>query len=54
MYKWHSSRQSRLFSIVTDTKIQQCREFIDNVREVRFFKVRDMQVSKFNRLLHKK
>ena len=40
--------------MVTDTTIQQqCRDFIDMVREVRFTKVRDRQVSKFNRLLHK-
>ena len=46
--------KSRLFSIVTNTTIQQkCREFIDKVREVRFIKVRDRQVSKFSILLHK-
>ena len=40
--------------MVTDTTTQQQgREFIDMVREVRFTKVRDRQVSKFNRLLHK-
>ena len=40
--------------MVTKTTIQQqCREFIDKVREVRFTRVRDRQVSKFNRLLHK-
>ena len=32
--------------------IQQCREIINIVREVRFTRVRDRQVSKFNRLLH--
>ena len=48
------SSKSRLFSKVTNTTIQQqCREFIDKVREVRFTKVRDRQESKFNRLLHK-
>ena len=48
------SSKSGLFSIVTDTTIQQqCREFIDKVRKVRFIKVRDRQVSKFNRSLHK-
>ena len=46
--------KSRLFSIVTNTTIQQkCKEFIIKVREVRFTDVRDRQVSKFNRLLHK-
>ena len=40
--------------MVTETTTQQqCREFIDMVREVRFTKVRDRQVRKFNRLLHK-
>ena len=48
------SSMSRLFSIVTDQAIQQqCTEFIDKVREVRFNKVRDRQVSKFTRLLNK-
>ena len=46
--------KSRLFSIVTNTTIQQKgREFIDKVREVRIINVRDRQVSKFNRLLNK-
>ena len=45
--------KSRLFSIVTNTTIQQkYTELIDKVREVRFIRVRDRQVSKFNRLLH--
>ena len=46
--------KSRLFFIVTDTTITtKCSEFINKVREVRFIKVQDRQVSKFNRLLHK-
>ena len=46
--------KSRLFSIVTNTTVQQeCRELIDKAREVRFIKARASQVSKFNRLLHK-
>ena len=49
-----AASKSRLFSIVTDTTIQQkCREVIDTVRDVRFIKVRNRQVSKFTRLLHK-
>ena len=49
-----TASKSRSFSIVTYTTIQQkCREFIDKVREVRFIKVRERQVSKFNRILHK-
>ena len=49
-----ASSKSRLFSIVTNQAIQQqCTEFIDKVREVRFNKVRDRQVGKFTRLLNK-
>ena len=48
------SSKSMLFSIVTDQKIQQqCTEFINKVREVRFNKVRDRQVGRFTRLLNR-
>ena len=44
-----------LFSIVTNqTTQQQCIEFINKVREVRFNKVRDRQVSKFTRLFNRR
>ena len=42
-----------MFSIVTDQVIQQCTEFIDKVRKVRFNKVRDRQVDRFTRLLNR-
>ena len=49
-----ASSKSGLFSIVTNQEIQQqCTEFIDKVREVRFNKVRDRQVGTFTRLLNK-
>ena len=42
---------SRLTSLVTNTTdIDKCSQFINKVREDRFFKVRDRQVHKFNRL----
>ena len=48
------ANKSRLFSIVTNTTTQQqCKEFIDKVREFTFIKVRDRQVNKFNRLMHR-
>ena len=46
--------KSRLFSLVTNTTMQQkCMEFINKVREYNFITVRDKQVNKFNRLIHK-
>ena len=49
-----ASSMTRLFSMVTDPTVQeQCKEFIDKVREVRFNKVRDRQVVMFFRLLNR-
>ena len=46
--------RSRLLSLVTTTTTQgKCIEFIDKVREDRFNKVKQRQVSKFNRLINK-
>ena len=45
--KW----RSRLASLATNTTdIDKCSKFINKVREDRFFKFRDRQVNKFNRL----
>ena len=40
-----------LFTNTTD--IDQCSKFIDKVREYIFFKIKDRQVNKFNRLVRK-
>ena len=45
--------RSRLVSIVTTTTNNRCTEFINKVRETRFIKVKNRQVSKFNRLIAK-
>ena len=51
--KLETSR-SRLLSLVTTTTTYgKCTEFINNVRENRFIKIRERQVSKFNRLINK-
>ena len=43
-----------MFSFITTSTIQlKCIQFINNVREFRFIKVRDRQVNKFNRLANK-
>ena len=46
--------RSRLLSLVTTTTTQgKCEEFINKVREDRFNKIKERQVSKFNRLVNK-
>ena len=37
--------------MVTTKTVDNCRDFLKKVRESRFIKVRDSQVSKFNRLM---
>ena len=44
---------SRLLSLVTTTTHGKCEEFINKVKEDRFNKIEQRQVSKFNRLVHK-
>ena len=49
-----AASKSRLLSIVTNTTTQQkCKEFVHKVREFTFIKVRDRQINKFNRLMHR-
>ena len=45
--------KSQLGSIISTTSMLECQELIDKVRESRFLKVRERQISKFNRLLQK-
>ena len=46
--------RTRLASLVTNTTdIDECSKFIHRVREDRFFKARDRQVNKLNRLVSK-
>ena len=45
--------RSRLSLLLTSTTMKKCTNFIKEVRESRFIKVRDRQVNKFNRLIGK-
>ena len=45
--------RSRLLSLVTTT-MGKCTDFINKVGEVRFIKIRDRQINKFNRLMGNK
>ena len=42
---------SKLASIVSATIMDKCQQFIDKVSELRFLKIKERQVNKFNRLL---
>ena len=45
---------SRLLSLATTTTTQdKCTEFINNIRENRFNKIKERQVTKFNTLINK-
>ena len=46
--------RSKLASIVSATIMDKCQQFIDKVSELRFLKIKERQVNKFNRLLFKK
>ena len=46
--------RSKIASILTPLKYQQCQEFIDRVKEKRFIKVREREVRKLNNLINKK
>ena len=46
--------RSKLASIVSATIMDKCQQFIDMVSELRFLKIKERQVNKFNRLLLKK
>ena len=46
--------RSRFSSLVTKTTVEKCTDFINNVREFRFIKIRNRQVNKFNTLMGNK
>ena len=46
--------RSKLASIVPTSIMDKCQQFIDKVSELRFLKIKERQVNKFNRLLLKK
>ena len=46
--------RSKLASTVSTTIMDKCQQFIDKVSELRFLKIKERQVNKFNRLLLKK
>ena len=46
--------RSKLASRVSTNIMDKCLQFIDNVSELRFLKIKERQVNKFNRLLLKK
>ena len=45
--------RSQLVSIISTMSMLECQELIDKVREFSYLKVRERQISKFNRLLQK-
>ena len=45
---------SNLASIISTSTMDKCQQFIDKVSELRFLKIKERQVNKFSRLLHKK
>ena len=45
--------RSKLASLVSTSIMDKCQQFIDNVGELRFLKIKERQVNKFNRLLLK-
>ena len=46
--------RSKLASLVSTSTMETCQHFIDKVGELRFLKIKERQVNKFNRLLLKK
>ena len=46
--------RSQIVSILPTPTYRKCQEFIEKVKELRFKKVKDRQVRKFNNLLNKK
>ena len=46
--------RSQLASILSTSTMMQCQQLIDKVNEIRFCKVRERQINKFNRLLQKR
>ena len=48
------STRSQIESILPTPSYRKCQEFIEKVKELRFKKVKDRQIRKFNNLLNKK
>ena len=46
--------RSQLASILSTSTMNKCQELIDKLNEFRYLKVRERQINKSNRLLHKK
>ena len=46
--------RSQLVSIISAQRLRECQGFIDKVGEIRFTKVKQRQLNKFNNLLNKK
>ena len=46
--------RSQLVSIISAQRLRECQGFIDKVGEIRFTKVKQRQLNKFNILLNKK
>ena len=46
--------RSKLVSLVSATFMDKCQQFINKVSELRFHKIQERQINKFNRLLLKK
>ena len=46
--------RSQLASIISAQRLRECQGFIDKVGEIRFTKVKQRQLNKFNNLLNKK
>ena len=45
--------RSKLASLVLDSTMKKCQEFIDKVSELRYIKIKERQVNKFNKLIKK-
>ena len=46
--------RAKLASIISAERLGECQDFIDKVSEIRFIKVRQRQINKFNHLVTKK
>ena len=44
---------SKLASLVLNSTMEKCKEFIEKVSELRFIKIKERQVNKFNKLIQK-
>ena len=53
MPKQIEQSRSQLASLVLNSTMKKCQEFIDKVSELRFIKIKERQVNKFNKLIKK-